>query len=458
MDFSLYKDASITEVNRDGISIRIDFNEGLLTIPFDHELTIGESFELSIEYEIQDLYYESSSIGLVSIIDEIYSFDLGYTKWYPVLNLQRDLEPVDIRMKVPSGYMAVTSGELLEVVQENDAFSIFKFKRHFCRNSESGYSFTVAPYEKAESDCDGIPVNLYGVPVENEILLDEYVSLVTDMCLFYKNLFGPQSLPALSYSTVDDRFTNGRSSKTLIMIPNNQLLTETFTYRDFYLSHETVHQWWPGTVSTKNSVDAWLSEGMADYGAFKFLQSYRNEEAMRDMMADDARILKACMDRGECLGPVVPESPDNLRAEVFYLKGAWLLHTLEQLIGKDVLLEVLHSLVQNNACSSISTQDFITKVEEKAFNTDLSCFWDAWLYGKGLPELEYETFYKLSEDNQKLQVKLVINQKSVYGINEAGEDKYYCLPVDITLKNDSEAVGNTSINISQKIEVFYFEL
>ena len=90
-----------------------------------------------------------------------------------------------------------------------------------------------------------------------------------------------------------------------------------------------------------------------------------------------------------------------------------MLHTLENIIGKTKLFEILKNHLVINSCDYVSTDRFIAEVND-AVGVDLKCFWDSWLYGVGLPEIEYEDYYKYDEKEGILNVKLFIHQNSFY--------------------------------------------
>ncbi|HEX2463678.1 MAG TPA: M1 family aminopeptidase, partial [Thermoanaerobaculia bacterium] len=102
----------------------------------------------------------------------------------------------------------------------------------------------------------------------------------------------------------------------------------------------------------------------------------------------------------ESLGPVVlGERLDSSLSEsayqaIVYTKGALVLNVLAQRIGEEGFHTVLRWLAEKASGRSLSTEDFIGVVAN-ASKLDLKAFADAFVYGTGVPELEYS--YRVSK-------------------------------------------------------------
>src|SRR5207253_543599 len=72
-----------------------------------------------------------------------------------------------------------------------------------------------------------------------------------------------------------------------------------------------------------------------------------------------------------------------------YQKGAWVLHTLRTQINNDtIFFDILKSYQKKYKMKTVSSQDFINMVNEKA-GEDYAWFFNQYLYKREVPFLEY---------------------------------------------------------------------
>ena len=155
------------------------------------------------------------------------------------------------------------------------------------------------------------------------------------------------------------------------------------------VSHEIAHQWFGNSVTEADWDDVWLSEGFATYFALLCVEHVEGRDAFISG-------LKQSRTRALALEAKLPNSPvihDNLAdmkkitTDLTYQKGAWTLHMLRGLIGKEAFRAGVKDYYQQFHDRNSTTADF-QRVMERHGGVSLGWFIDQWLRRPGMPALE----------------------------------------------------------------------
>jgi aminopeptidase N len=166
-------------------------------------------------------------------------------------------------------------------------------------------------------------------------------------------------------------------------------------------AHETAHQWWGSIVTASGYRDAWLMEALANYTALLFLEKKAGARALYAVLEDYREHLLAKKEDGatiESTGPIVwgtrlssSQSPGAWRT-ITYEKGSWILHLLRAQLGDAAFSRMLGELRRRFEFKSVSTENFRQLASEfvpsSAPDRSLESFFDAWVYGTGVPSLK----------------------------------------------------------------------
>ncbi len=162
------------------------------------------------------------------------------------------------------------------------------------------------------------------------------------------------------------------------------------------VAHELAHSWSGNLVTNATWNDFWLNEGFT---------SYIENRLMEELYGADYAAMLAALGRQDLLGtleelgPASPDAhlfldlegrdPDDGMNDVAYEKGAALLHTLEDLVGRAEWDEFLRAYFDRYAFQSIDTAGFLAHLERELFaqRPELASGIDlgAWIHGPGLP-------------------------------------------------------------------------
>jgi hypothetical protein len=141
------------------------------------------------------------------------------------------------------------------------------------------------------------------------------------------------------------------------------------------VAHELAHSWSGNLVTNATWRDFWLNEGFTTYIERRILEDlYGKERADMEAVLGYQTLLdemKSLPEKDQILYvDLAGRDPDDGFTNVPYEKGALFLRTLEQTVGRDKFDDFLRGYFNNNAFESITTQDFLNKLEQIFFRTD----------------------------------------------------------------------------------------
>jgi hypothetical protein len=228
----------------------------------------------------------------------------------------------------------------------------------------------------------------------------EALGTAAEILRLYASLVGDVPYAAIRLAMVEDDVPGGHAPGYFAMV-NNPPPVSNFTYRndpasfqgfpEFFLAHELAHQWFGQGVGWKNYHEQWLSEGFAQYFAALYAKEKRGEGAFRDVLRQFRRWALDDSDQGSVylgyrLGHIKGESR-TFRALV-YNKGAGVLHMLRRLIGDEAFFAGIRTFYAENRFKKAGTDD-LRKAMEAASKSDLSRFFERWIYDNGIPRLRF---------------------------------------------------------------------
>ena len=311
----------------------------------------------------------------------------------------------DLTFHCPERLRVVSTGE---PVSENVANGMRVVHRQ-TQIPEHLAGFNLGEYEMAADPRDRYRVECFSESAarledpheilhETEDILDDYTRrwmplpihsvAVSPMPGYFGQGFpGLIYLSTLSYLRAEDRPAQLR----------NPRLDRFFS--QMLLPHEIAHQWWGNLVSAADYRASWLMEAMADYSALQFVEREKGTAAL-DAVLQQYREDLLNPQGGkpiESAGPVDfgPRLLDNngflTWHVILYEKGAWVLHMLRQRLGDAVFTRMQTRLLQQFSSQPLNNEDFRKLlagfVPADQPDQNLSVFFDAWIYGTGIPKM-----------------------------------------------------------------------
>jgi len=313
------------------------------------------------------------------------------SRWYPAVDLAAFTQN-DIRITVPKSWYAVTSGE--PAAQQTTATSaVYGWKTSQAVSSRALVAVPRPPAICSSLEGASSPHlsiwTCFGAQEEKSKphLADQANRLLSR----YSELFGPYAQPRL---TIVEGFPHSQGAMGysapgfLVVSPDVVRFFGNPGYAPEFLPHEIAHQWFPIEVTLAGESDGWLAESLVEYIAWRDLVESDSEQArlmvaraMRDSLAFEPL-------RPVRLGLKLFALEDwEVTQATLYQRGMLILRTLETVIGRERVGQVLREFYRRKAGSSASIADF-RKICEEISGRDLSWFFEYFLDGAHVPEIE----------------------------------------------------------------------
>ncbi len=366
----------------------------VLEVSLDPPVAPGERVTIEIEFivhvpEVNDRFGRSGGV-------------LALGNWFPILSVLRDGSWVDhpyfhdgecffsessdflVELVVPEDLVVAATGELTSESQLGDGRVVQTWVARGVRD----FAVVASPrFEVSRERVGGVTVYSYYLPEHaegGERVLEYAVNAIR----VFSNHFTPYSFTAFRVAEVHGWF-GGMEYPQLIMVSSSFYEGDERTL-EMIVAHETAHQWWYSIVGNDQWEEPWLDESLAEYSQilyFEWVYDPENAEmAFWDFVGNPYRFY---LDSGEPALPVavsvgeVADDPGRYRAAV-YLRGAWALRMLREILGDEAFFRALRMYAEENAFGVATGEDLVSAFEE-SWGGDLDWFFEEWVYEGCVP-------------------------------------------------------------------------
>ena len=312
----------------------------------------------------------------------------------------------DITISLPSGYLAVMEGELIE--EEHMVASTRLRYRNI--NPTDGVNLVAGPYAVTGERYKGIDISTYFYK-DDPLLARTYIDKTKEYLDIYEGLL--PEYPYKKFVVVENFLPTGFGMPSFTLLGSVVLRLPFIP--DTALGHEFVHNWWGNGVLIDPSIGNW-SEA---------LTSYMSDHLLKERVSADQAAsyrLKALYNYAnyarESTRPVKSftfGSSPEARA-LGYSKAMMIFHMLKLLVGDEIFYESLRRFYVDNAFTHASWDDIRIAFEEVS-KKKLGWFFAQWLLRPGGPELSLEEpkvsfmLTSLSTSAPAYRLRFVIRQK-----------------------------------------------
>ncbi|MEO5739790.1 MAG: M1 family aminopeptidase, partial [Vicinamibacterales bacterium] len=343
----------------------------------------------------------------------------GRSRWYPQGEVT-DYATATLRLRVPEGYSAVASGSLDQgypkalppsgrIPWVEYRFSATQPVRYLGWATSrfvhvDSASFSIPDAEGDDAPLTGASYTFGEIAVEASGLLQrrgrELFDETQRVMKFFGSVVSDIPYPSFTLAIVEREQPGGHSPPYFAALsqppPATPISWRTDPayfegFPEFFLAHESAHQWWGQAVGWKNYHEQWISEGFAQYFAAMYAEHIKKESVFRQVIAQMARWTLDRSDQGPVylgyrLGHI--RNDGRVFRALVYNKGALTLHMLRKLIGYDAFFRGLRRFYATWRFKKAGTEDVKAAFELEA-NRDLDVYFDRWIYGSSLPRLKF---------------------------------------------------------------------
>ena len=293
----------------------------------------------------------------------------GANIWWPLKDHIADEpdEGATMTFTVPKELYCVSNGRLLEVLDSQD-----KTKRIFTwtvNNPINNYNISVqlGHYVSIKDTIvrkSSIDTLTYYVLDYHEEIGKNHFTQSKDIIRFFEKYFGEFQWWDDGYKLVEVSYL-GMEHQSAVTYGNNwsnwggerSWTNMYYGIVDGLLFHETAHEWWGNSITAVDPAHMWIQEGFAVYSEALFIEHKLGYNVMIDFLLKKRVGIKNNL-------PIVGPINENYWAfGDSYNKGAWVLHTLRNMIDNDDLwFSILKNFAIDNAKGHVSTETFLNYI------------------------------------------------------------------------------------------------
>jgi aminopeptidase N len=316
--------------------------------------------------------------------------------WFPCHDKPHVKQTTELRVRIPSGWYALSNGSLLAHETLDDG-EIFHWK---IARPHASYLVTLVAGEFAHLDggqVGDVPIS-YLVPRGREADGERTFRETPGMLRHFEQLTGV-TFPWEKYAqvVVSDFTFGGMENTTATTMYEYILLDERaaidITSTDL-VAHELAHQWFGDFVTCRDWSHGWLNEGFAT-----FMEHVDRERRLGEDEYDygikqdqDAYLAEAS---ARYQRPIVCqdyELPIDLFDRHLYEKGGLVLHMLRRELGEPVFWKGVGEYLRRHAFGVVETRD-LQRALEHVSGRSLDRFFEQWVFKAGHPQLDVKVEY-----------------------------------------------------------------
>ncbi|MBA4153506.1 M1 family metallopeptidase [Flavobacterium sp.] len=346
----------------------------------------------------------------------------GASLWYPVKDHQTD-EPdrgASVKVAVPNGLMNVSNGKFLGNENLNNGFTRWDWE---VKNPINNYNIVIniGDYVNIHEKLDNLDLDYY-VLAENEAVARKHFEEVMPMMECFQQKFGTYPFVNDGYKLVETPYL-GMEHQSAVAYGNKYTkgyLGSDMTGTgiglefDYIIIHETGHEWFGNSITSKDIADMWIHESFTTYSECVYVEcQFGYEKAMAYINGQKKLIANQ--------KPVIGQFGVNYKTgnSDMYYKGALMLNTIRHIINDDTKWwAMLKKYAETYRHKIIETKDVVAFFSKES-GLNLSPVFDQYLKYKMQPELELkfneETIdfrWKTDVENFKMPFEYKIGSKS----------------------------------------------
>lgn len=344
----------------------------------------------------------------------------GASSWWPNKDHQSD-EPdsMMISITVPKGLTDISNGRLRKVTELKD-WTRYDWAVTYPINNYN-VTFNVGEFAHFSDKHGDLALDYYVMP-ENEKKAREQFKQVHGMMDCFEKYFGPYPFKRDGYKLVESPHL-GMEHQSAVAYGNKFLngykgygsSPEGIKF-DFIIIHESAHEWWGNSVTSKDLADMWIHESFGAYAEAVYAECMWGNDAgqryvngKKQDVKFDAPIIGTYNVNSEGSGDMYP-------------KGALMLNTLRHVVNNDsTWWAIVRGIATTFQYKTITTEDIVAYVNQQS-KMDLTYIFDQYLRHAPIPTLVITLMRKGNQNSMSYQWKADVAD--------------FHMPARVTLKKD----------------------
>ncbi|HUB62268.1 MAG TPA: M1 family metallopeptidase [Puia sp.] len=367
--------------------------------------------------------------------------------WFPTIDKPDQKSTEEITMTVPSKYVTLSNGLLVESKNNGDGTRTDHWKLDL-PNAPYLFFMGVGDYSIVKDSYKGKEVAYY-VEKEYAPVARRIFGHTPEMMAFYSRMTGID-YPWPKYDQIVGRdYVSGAMENTTCTLHGESAqqdareLTDGNQWEDV-IAHELFHHWFGDLVTCDSWSNLTLNESFADFSEMLWNEyKYGKDAGAAVNYVGIQTYLSQPENADKDLVRFYYADKEDMFDAVTYSKGGRILNMLRNYVGDSAFWKSLNLYLNTYKFKSAEAQELRLAFEEVT-GEDLNWFWNQWYYGAGHPKLTIDYAY----DDAAGKVEVIVNQTQESG-------KVFRLPVAIDVYN-GPAKTRHKVWIEDKTDTFTF--
>jgi len=394
---------TVSQVLVNGESATYTHQSGLLEITvgataaetFTTQVFYSGSPQLSGDVYNVGMYFRPGSIFTISDPD-------AGRYWWPCYDHPWDKAIVDLIITMRSDWKVAANGLRESVTDHGDGTATTIWRGY---HPMTTYLVCITASNYVEIPQTALQGDL---PILNFVTQSQYNNALADfddlpdMVDYFSEIFGPYPFEKYGNATVAISTFAAMEHQTMTTL-GNYIITGNGTY-SLVIAHELAHQWYGNAVSFLDFADVWLSEGFATYSEHLWMDKTQGWQAACDYVASSYHQYYLSWENASNPATIYDPAFNYYFYPPSYEKAASVLHMLRLKLGNDLFFELMQEYFETYKYSNAITAEF-QAVAEDLSGEDLQQFFAQWIYGSGIPTVDYSLWHHPGDNQLKISAQ-----------------------------------------------------
>ncbi len=460
-------DLAVSEVNSSAPVANYNNDDKEIVVTFVDQIPIGKETSLTIRYSakpIYGLYFRSPSNGFAEADEHMFSQGemIEARHWFPCFDHPNSKFTSEITCHVPDGMTVLSNGKEVSRKKDPDGKTAF----HWIQDKPHvNYLITLVAgkFRKVEDKYNDVPLSLYVPPSDFNEAASAFAPTKAAMEFFEKEIGVPYPWAQYGQVVVHDYHYGGMENTTLTTLSEAALYPKdsencyshggmfdsNYSYvSEAIVSHELAHQWFGDLVTCKDWSHVWLNEGFATYYSALFAGHKNGHDDMLYAMYQNQQMVINTKDDRPIFYRRFKEPVEQFSMNRAYAKASWVVHMIRAQLGEELFRRCIKTYVERYQYKTVGTENLNSVLEELS-GRSFDRFFDQWIYGASIPDLNVTYEW----DEKEKVAKISVSQQQKTGEQRAKMQ----FPLSVRFKSKSGTVDRT-FDVTQLDEDFYVHL
>lgn len=365
--------------------------------------------------------------------------------WLPTIDKPNQKQTVEILMTVPSKYVTLSNGLLVNKKNNADGTRTDDWKMDL-PHSPYLIFMGVGDYAIIKDKYKNKEVSYY-VEKEYAPVARKIFGNTPDMIALFSKLTGVD-FPWQKYSQITGRdYVSGAMENTTATLHSDAAqqdareLTDGNRWEEV-ISHELFHQWFGDLVTTESWSNITLNESFATIGSQLWNEYHYGKDAGDNERYNSNLGYINSRSENKPLVRFYYNDKEDVFDAVSYNKGGGILQMLRNYVGDSAFFKSLNHYLNTYKFQAAEAQE-LRLAFEQVTGQDMNWFWNQWYYGTGHPKLNITYSYNDASKNAQVIVE------------QTQTEQIFKLPIKIDVWNGNNPT-TYSVWVNDKVDTFSF--